>query len=147
MPCKCKPSIVALLPALFLGCATVDQQPRLDSIVIEVTGEEFHWHFRYPGRDGVLGTADDRHSEQNLYVPDHSTVYLQLKSKDYVYSFALPELGLREVAVPGLNFGLQFNTREEQTLQLKGDQLCGFAHESLIGTVFVRNQDSGYYGW
>ncbi len=140
--------IVALLSAaLFSGCAIHQPQDRLDSIVIEVTGDEFNWYFRYPGFDGVLGTGDDQYSVQNVFLPDNSKVNLKLKSNDYVYSFALPELGLEEIAVPGLSFELLFTTGDEQTLQLLGDQFCGFAHETLIGKVYVRDQDDAYYGW
>ncbi len=140
--------LVALLFTLLCsGCAAYHPQQRLDSIVIEVTGDEFNWYFRYPGRDGVLGTSDDQHSVQNVFLPDNSKVNLKLKSNDYVYSFALPELGLKEIAVPGLSFELQFTTQDEQTMQLRGDQFCGFAHETLIGKVYIRNQDDGYYGW
>ncbi len=139
--------VVLLFTGLCSGCAASHPQHRLESIVIEVTGAEFNWYFRYPGADGVLGTSDDQHSVQNLFLPDNSKVKLQLKSNDYVYTFTLPELGMKEIAVPGLSFELQFTTGELQTLQLRGDQLCGFAHETLIGKVYVRNQDDGYYGW
>ncbi|MEH6592313.1 MAG: hypothetical protein V7746_18760 [Halioglobus sp.] len=139
--------VLLLFALLCAGCAASQPQQRIDSIVIEVTGEEFNWYFRYPGPDGVLDTSDDRHSVQNLYLPDNSRINLKLKSNDYVYTFTLPELGMKEIAVPGLNFELQFTTSDEQTLQLRGDQLCGFAHETLIGKVYVRNQDDGYYSW
>ena len=144
--CKRHP-VVLLLALLCSACAADHPQHRLDSIVIEVTGDEFNWYFRYPGADGVLGSSDDQHSVQNLFLPDNSKVNLKLKSNDYVYSFALPEFGLKEIAVPGLNFELQFTTQDEQTMQLRGDQFCGFAHETLIGKVYIRNQDDGYYGW
>ena len=139
--------VVLPLALLCAGCAAYQPQQRLDSIVIEVTGDEFNWYFRYPGPDGVFDTSDDRHSVQNLFLPDNANVNLKLKSNDYVYSFALPELGMEEIAVPGLDFELQFTTGDEQNLQLMGDQFCGFAHETLIGKVYVRNQDDGYYGW
>ena len=147
-PPNCKRSLAALTFSLLCSaCAAQQPQQRLDSIVIEVTGDEFNWYFRYPGPDGVLGTSDDQHSVQNVFLPDNSRVNLKLKSNDYVYSFALPELGLVEIAVPGLSFELLFTTGDEQTLQLMGDQFCGFAHETLIGKAYVRNQDDGYYGW
>lgn len=134
--------------ALISSVSAAEQQSqRLDSIVIEVTGEEFNWSFRYPGPDGMLNTSDDPFSVQNLFLPDNSVVNLKLNSNDYVYTFTLPSLGMKEIAVPGLSFELQFTTQDEETLELKGDQLCGFAHETLIGKVYVRNQDDGYYGW
>ncbi len=138
----------ALLFALACaGCGPDSRQRQLDSIVVEVTGDEFNWYFRYPGPDGELGTGDDRHSVQDLYVPANSRVDLNLKSKDYLYTFALPDLGLQEIAVPGLDFGLQFVTGDEETMQLLGDQMCGFAHETLIGKVFVRRSGDDFYDW
>ena len=139
--------VVLLCTVLLAACGSANRDEQLQSIVIEVTGDEFNWYFRYPGPDGVLGTDDDRHSVQDLFLPDNSNVQLKLKSNDYVYSFALPELGMKEIAVPGLDFGLRFTTQDEQTLQLLGDQFCGFAHESLIGKVYVRNREDGYYNW
>ena len=135
-----------LLLSILAGCGSGDR-PGPDSIVIEVTGEEFNWYFRYPGPDGVLGNDDDRHSVQDLYLPGNANVHLKLNSKDYLYSFALPELDLIEIAVPGLDYELKFATRDAQTLELLGDQFCGFSHDSLIGKVYVRNKDEGFYDW
>ena len=140
--------IAALLFAFVCaGCGTDNGHPQLDSIAVEVTGDEFNWYFRYPGPDGELGTGDDRHSVRDLYLPAHAEVSLHLHSNDYLYSFALPELGLQEIAVPDLDFGLQFTTQDEQTLELLGDQFCGFAHENLIGTVYVRESGDDFYDW
>ena len=130
-----------------LACTGCGQPDRQDSIVVEVTGDEFNWYFRYPGPDGVLGTGDDRHSVQDLFLPANSAVDLKLKSNDYLYSFALPDLGMEEIAVPGLDFGLQFTTQNERTLELLGHQFCGFAHESLIGKVYVRRSGDDFYDW
>lgn len=143
----CTPRFIAALAAALVcaGCGPDGQS--MDSIVVEVTGSEFNWYFRYPGPDGVLGTGDDRHSVQDLFLPANSEVDLKLKSNDYLYSFALPELGMEEIAVPGLDFGLRFTTQSERTLQLLGHQFCGFAHESLIGKVYVRGPDGDFYDW
>ncbi len=130
---------------MMAGCGLGEDQ--LDSIVVEVTGDEFNWYFRYPGPDGELGTSDDRHSVQDLYLPANSQVELNLHSNDYVYNFALPDLDLQEIAVPGLDFGLQFSTSDERTMQLLGDQMCGFEHETLIGKVYVRKAGSDFYDW
>ena len=59
----------------------------------------------------------------------------------------MPDLDLQEIAVPGLDFGLQFRTDDEEVIQLLGDQMCGFAHETLIGNVYVRSNDAEFYDW
>ena len=133
---------------LLLGCNSEQSQPdRIKSIVIDVVGDDFNWYFRYPGMDGILGTGDDEHSVQDLFLPDNAEVKLKLNSNDYLYSFALPDLNLKEIAVPGLNYEIDFSTGSAKTLDLLGDQFCGYSHKSLIGKVRVRNQNGGFYGW
>ncbi len=149
MPLSRKCSLFLLLIGICfcLSCTPKTKQTRLESIIIEVTGHNFNWHYRYPGADGILGTKDDESSIQDLYLPDNANIRLQLKSLDYVYTFALPDIGLKEIAVPDLDFELQFKTGSEQTLKVLGDQFCGYAHETLIGKAFVKNQDHGFYSW
>jgi cytochrome c oxidase subunit 2 len=138
---------------LMVGCGSYEgaqsgSVTKLSSIIVAVTGNEFQWHFQYPGPDGKLGTADDWYSSDNLYLPDNAKIKLQLQSKDYVYTFSLPKFGLKEIAVPDLEFALQFQTGPEQTLEYLGDQFCGYSHRSLIGKVVVLRQgETGFYTW
>lgn len=132
---------------LFAYSHTYNKNQRLELIVVEVIGDNFNWTFRYPGADGILGNDDDKFSMQNLYLPDHAEVTLQLASKDYLYSFALPDYKVSQIAVPGLNFELNFITGDAKTILLLGDQFCGFSHDSLKGKVYVINQDEGFYNW
>lgn len=146
MACRCTKYAIALLFLLSsASCDMISDLSPTNVLAIEVTGDEYNWYFRYPGRDGVLGTDDDQHSVQDLFLPENTDIVLKLTSKDYLYSFALPDLDLREVAVPGLSFELQFRTEGDQTLQILGDQFCGFAHETLIGKVHVGSEGDTSY--
>lgn len=144
---------VAILPLLLaqiltFGCSMQGNQDRIDAITIEVTGDNFNWYFRYPGPDGELGTADDRFSTKDLYLPDNADVKLELNSKDYIYTLEIPPLGVKEVAVPDLDFGMKFSTLGEQSWELLGGQFCGYTHDSLKGRVYVRDQSmTGFYEW
>ena len=133
--------------AIILSCQKSQPHTLLKTIIIDVTGHEFNWYFRYPGKDGVLGTDDDKYSIQHLYLPENAQVKLQLNSIDYLYSFALPELGLKEIAVPEMVFELNFNSGDKGVMKLLGDQFCGYTHKTLIGEVRVINQDKGFYIW
>jgi len=140
--------LVTVFVLISLSSCSEEHHGRIDNITVEVTGEEYNWYFRYPGEDGELGTEDDKFSKQNLYLPDNTNVTLNLKSKDYVYNVTLPEIGKKEIAVPDLEFSLHFTTQGESTWEFKGDQFCGFSHETLIGKVFIREQASeGFYTW
>ena len=107
-------------------------------LTVQITGNDFDWHIRYPGGDGTIGTPDDIPALRHLHLPIDTNVVLQLESKDYLYSLALPHWNLREIAVPDLTFTMEFHTDTLGTYELKGDQMCGFAHSNLMGTLVVQ---------
>ena len=37
--------------------------------LVEVTGRQFEWRYRYAGKDGVIGTRDDVHGVSELVIP------------------------------------------------------------------------------
>ncbi len=109
---------------------------------IEVIGRRFHWEVHYPGADGVLGTDDDRYGDGEVHIPLDAEARIRLRSEDYVYSFSLPHLGLREIAVPEMDFFLEFSAEKAGTFELRGDQLCGFAHPDLLGRLIVGSREA-----
>ena len=107
---------------------------------IQITGEEYTWQFRYPGPDGALHTDDDIIKlGKELHLPLGVEVKLELTSRDYIYTLALPHLDLHQVAVPDLTFALAFTPRTTGAFAFVGDQMCGFEHESLNGRVVVES--------
>ena len=107
---------------------------------IQITGEEYTWQFRYPGSDGVLHTDDDiTKPGQELHLPLGPAVEIELTSRDYIYTFALPHLDLHQVAVPDLTFTLAFTPQTSGVFAFVGDQMCGFEHESLNGRVVIES--------
>ncbi len=61
-----------------------------------------------------------------------------MRSRDYLYGFRIPGLGVNEVAVPDLPMFARIETPPPGTYELLGDQLCGYAHKSLIGEMVVQ---------
>lgn len=108
---------------------------------IEITGHEYQWRIRYPGADGQLDTNDDRSTLRHLHVPQDIDVVLSLTSEDYLYTFALPDLGVKEIAVPDLEFQVALSAAQPGRYELRGDQLCGFAHPQLLGDFIVQPPD------
>jgi len=106
-------------------------------LVVHVTGDDFVWRIRYPGADGIHGTIDDVATTRHLHLPERTDVRIELRSRDYLYTFALPSLGLNEIAVPDLLFTLEFATPVPGTFTLRGDQMCGFSHADLIGRLVI----------
>ena len=135
---------ISILSLLFLsncGFGSETRYPPLESLEIEVTGDDFQWHIRYAGPDGRLNTPDDVQSIRNVHLPIHVTAKIQLKSKDYLYSFSLPHQGLKQLAVPDLVFPLEFKVKSLGSFPLLGDQLCGYAHPDLMGELIVQSRE------
>ncbi len=125
-----------IIPLLLAACQQEERPP----LVVEVTGDDYYWYLRYPGPDGVLHTRDDVTAVSDLHLPAGEAAEIRLTSADFLYLFALPELGLSQVAVPDLWFSLSLKVDMEKNYRLEGDQMCGFSHDSLLGTLYVHSQ-------
>ena len=107
---------------------------------IDVTGRDYQWHVDYPGPDGESGTDDDVRSLRNIHIPLNTKIVLKLHSKDYIYSLALPEYDLREIAVPQLEFELKLRASAPGRFELRGNQMCGYSHPQLLGHLIVQER-------
>lgn len=94
-----------------------------DAIVVEVTGHQFAWEFRYPGSDKVLGkknyklttaknnlgvdfedpaSLDDIHVNTTMHIPVGVPVKMVIHSQDVIHDVGLPHFRLKMDAVPGI---------------------------------------------
>ena len=106
-------------------------------LLIALTGDDYYWNIRYAGPDQRLFTADDITGLRDLYLPEETKIHLQLHSLDYIYTFAVDELDLNQIAVPEMEFTLDFQSGKTDTFAIRSQQLCGFGHESLKRRIFV----------
>ncbi len=109
----------------------------LETLQIDVDGEEFSWRITYPAK--VFGTERDITTRRHLYVPVGTKVQLNVGSKDYLYQLALPKQMVREVAVPGMTHACSFTATTLGVYPLVGDQFCGYTHPDLIGKLIVKD--------
>jgi len=92
------------------------------SINVGVTGHQFKWELRYPGKDNQLGPVDyrlvsadnklginykDKHSFDDLqadtmYLPVNKSVRLNIMAQDVIHSVYMPHFRVQLNAVPGL---------------------------------------------
>jgi len=92
--------------------------------LIEITGHQFGWEIRYPGKDGILGrknykltdpaksnslgvdwtdaaSHDDIHVTTTMHVVVNKPVKLVINSQDVIHDVGLPQFRLKMDAVPG----------------------------------------------
>ena len=113
---------------------------------IEITGSKDRWHVRYPGADGRAATSGDTLVVRNIHVPQETKIVLVLKSTDYIYTLSLPQFHLKEIAVPDLEFRVEFCPPQAGRFELVGNQLCGAPHAELTGFLIVEPRDR-FLGW
>ena len=93
---------------------------------IEARGSDRAWNFVFFGPDQILGSADDIKSVGELSLPVGAEVVIDLRSDDFIYVFSCPDLGLKEIAVPDLEFSLSFTVDRPGEFNLLMDPMCGF---------------------
>jgi cytochrome c oxidase subunit 2 len=113
---------------------------------VGVAGKQFNWEIAYPGPDGKLGTDDDIKFDNDLHVPVNKVVRVHLTSRDVIHSFYLPNLRLRQDAVPGRTILVWFEATKPGKYELPCSQLCGFGHSGMKGWLYVHTPEE-YQKW
>jgi cytochrome c oxidase subunit 2 len=146
-----------------------------DAVMVRVIAEQFAWNVHYPGADGIFGQAraelfdpdlnplgidrSDPHAEDDivtlnqLHLPVNKPALIYLSSKDVIHSFALPEMRVKQDAIPGINVPVWFEPTltTVQIRNRKGEpdfnyeiacaQLCGIGHYRMRGFMTVHREE------
>ncbi len=133
-------SIFCIIVLIVLSaCSITDDQPA-PPLEVEVVGHDHHWLTRYPGPDGLLGTADDVGSKDVVRLPGETEVRLTLSSADYAYIFRVQELGLNELAALVHTSEVTIHTGEPIAFKLEGDVVCGFPDPNLVSEILIEER-------
>lgn len=108
---------------------------------IAITAKQFEWNVTYPGTDNQLGTADDFTRRNQLHVPVDVPVHVILRSEDVIHSFFLPELRLKQDAVPGMDIPLWFEATKPGSYMVGCAELCGLGHYKMKGSLTVHSAE------
>jgi len=109
-------------------------------VFFNVTAKQFNWEITYAGPDGKLGTKDDVTVENEMHVPVNQVVRIDLTSKDVIHSFFVPNLRLKQDAVPGRIIHVWFEATETGTYEIPCAELCGFGHSGMLGHLTVQSE-------
>ena len=113
---------------------------------LQVVAKQFNWEVVYAGADGKFGTDDDVKFDNDLHVPVNKVVRIQLSAKDVIHSFFLPNLRLKQDAVPGRTILVWFEATKPGKYELPCAELCGFGHSGMKGWLFVHTAEE-YKKW
>ena len=116
--------------------------PAEEAMTIRVVGQQFAWNIHYPGADGVFGATsvdlvdaeanpvgvdrddvmakDDVVTVNQLHIPVDTPIRIELSAFDVVHSFFLPEMRVKQDAIPGMTIPLQLHRHRNRRV---GDRL------------------------
>jgi cytochrome c oxidase subunit 2 len=133
------------------------------AMAVEVTGQQFRWVVRYPGRDGAFGRtdvnlidldtenyigvdrsdpagADDVLRVNELQLVRDRPVRVLLRSTDVIHSFFLPDFRVKQDAMPGLVVETWFVPTRDGDFEIACAEHCGLGHYRMRGFAYVGDQ-------
>lgn len=160
--------IVAMLaPGLFVYAELIDTPKSAKEF--EVLGQQWQWHYRFPGKDGKLGTSDVRFMTadnpfglnpndpngqddvlvdgQETHIPLGQPVKVLLRSKDVLHDFFVPPFRARVNMVPGMVNHFWFTPTQAGRFEVLCAQLCGVGHSNMRGYVVVDPDEATFNKW
>lgn len=108
-----------------------------DALQVDVIAKQFEWNVTYPGADGQLETDDDFTVRNQLRVPVDSNIRITLRSEDVIHSFYVPEMRLKQDAVPGMDIPAWFQATTTGQYVIGCAELCGIQHYSMDASFYV----------
>jgi cytochrome c oxidase subunit II len=137
-----------------------------DALLVEITGQQFHWVIRYPGPDGELGGtfdpelinntnnfigldrndpagADDIMVDGLLHLVRDRPVRAIIRSTDVIHSFHIPNMRVKQDAVPGLAVEIWFTPTVAGQYEIACAELCGLNHFAMRGFLTVDEDQAG----
>jgi cytochrome c oxidase subunit II len=140
-----------------------------DAAVVEITAQQFAWNFRYPGADGKFGRTvsaliddaagnyigldpkdaagkDDVVTQNIMAIPANRAVRIILRSKDVTHSFFVPQLRVKQDAVPGMGIQLHFTATRTGEFEIACAELCGMQHYKMRARLLVMSEPD-YATW
>jgi cytochrome c oxidase subunit 2 len=116
------------------------QFDRTQCLRVEVQGRQFEWRIRYSTDNKTFGSSMDITSLNQLHIPVNRPVFVQVTSGDVIHSFYLPNLRIRQDAMPGLVTQVAFEAKEKGQYTLACSELCGLGHYRMKGYLTVEDE-------
>ncbi|MFS0672315.1 cytochrome c oxidase subunit II [Ornithinibacillus sp. 179-J 7C1 HS] len=125
--------IVIAVPTVIYTFDLADEADASDSLNVNVTGNQYWWHFDYDGLD--IQTSQD------VYIPVGEKVYFNMLSSDVIHSLWVPTLSGKLDVNPENENTFYIEAYEEGVYWGKCAELCGPSHSKMDFKVVVVSQE------
>jgi cytochrome c oxidase subunit 2 len=126
--------IVGLVTYAYVVMRDIEQAPAAgNERVVAVTGQQFAWSFAY-------NEGGKRFTTAQLYLPAGKSVKFDVRSKDVIHDFWVPDFRMKIDAVPGITTHYRVTPKNPAAI---GDhaivcaELCGLGHAFMRQTAHI----------
>ncbi|WP_053219798.1 cytochrome c oxidase subunit II [Virgibacillus senegalensis] len=130
--------VIIAIPTVAITFDLADESAADESINVNVTGNQFWWHFNYEG--------EEIQTSQDLYIPTGEKVYLNMKTSDVLHSFWVPALSGKMDLHPENENTMYIQADEEGVYDGKCAEFCGTSH-SLMDFKVIAVSPEEYDQW
>lgn len=149
-----------------------DPQAQEVDLVMQITARQWDWTMRYadtPKPNNARAWAEVP-AFDDIYLPDElhcwkgANVRIYLKTNDVLHSLYLPQLRLKQDALPGKTIPMWFNATDYNTVlnettgkceltdkskewEIACAELCGGGHYRMRGMLYVHQNKEDYLKW
>jgi cytochrome c oxidase subunit II len=107
-------------------------QGKSAELEVNVTGLQYAWIFSYPGTNVTTG---------ELHLPVGQEVQVNLSANDVLHAFWVPQLRLKQDAIPGRTSQLRFTINRAGEYPLRCAELCGSYHGSMVTKLIAQTPE------
>ena len=86
------------------------------------------------------GTKDDFEVLNQFHFPSGEPVIVYLEAEDVIHSFFIPELRVKQDAVPGMRIPVWFDATQTGEFEIACAELCGLGHYRMEAAVTVHER-------
>jgi len=123
--------IVGLVTYAYVVMRDIEEAPAAgNERVVTVTGQQFTWSFAYNEGGKKFTTAQ-------LYLPAGKSVKFDVKSKDVIHDFWVPDFRMKIDAVPGITTHYRVTPDRQGDYSVVCAELCGLGHAFMRTNVKV----------
>jgi cytochrome c oxidase subunit II len=134
--------IVGLVTYAYVVLTDIEKAPAAGpERVVDVTGQQFSWTFGYNEGGKKFTTAQ-------LYLPVNQSVKFNVRSRDVIHDFWVPDFRMKIDAVPGITTSYRVTPKGNAigAHDIVCAELCGLGHAYMRQTAHVMSA-AGFRAW
>jgi cytochrome c oxidase subunit II len=126
------PAVLMVGAAVYSGLVLADiEETKANTQEVRITGQQFAWTFNYRAQNFKAG---------ELHLVKGTPYHFDLRAKDVIHSFWVPQFRMKKDAVPGIKTDIRVTPTRNGKYTLSCTELCGLGHATMRAPVVVEDQ-------